>query len=72
VIYLALLVGGLLVGLVLGRWWALGVAAVPGIFVALVSEVDEVPGWYLGIVYAVIAAFGIAGGVLARKVPARR
>jgi hypothetical protein len=67
VLYLLLIVGGLVLGLVFGRWWTLGAAAVAGIWVALVSEVDEVPGWYLGLGYAVLMAVGIAVGVVTRK-----
>jgi hypothetical protein len=41
---------------------ALGV----GVWIALVNEV-EVPGWFLGLAYGVIAAVGIAGGILLRR-----
>jgi hypothetical protein len=48
--------------LFLPLWAAAGI----GVWVALVSEVDEVSPWFLGTAYAVLAAAGIAVGVLAR------
>jgi hypothetical protein len=71
VLYLALIAGGLVLGLVLGRWWTLAAAAGIGIWIGLIEEV-EVPGWVLGVGYAVLAAVGISTGVLARKALARR
>jgi hypothetical protein len=32
-----------------------------------VSEVDEVPPWFLGAAYAALAAFAIAVGIVVRK-----
>jgi hypothetical protein len=66
VVYPALIVGGVILGLAIGRWWALGAAASVGIWIALLSDV-KVPGWFLGAAYALLAGAGIAGGVLARK-----
>jgi hypothetical protein len=66
IVVVAFLVGGLIVGLIVGRWGAL-VAALPiGVWLALVSEV-EVPGWVLGLGYGAFAAIGIAAGVLLRR-----
>jgi hypothetical protein len=66
IVVVAFLVGGLIVGLIVGRWGAL-VAALPiGVWLALVSEV-EVPGWVLGLGYGGFAAIGIAAGVLLRR-----
>jgi hypothetical protein len=66
VIYIACVVGGFLLGLVVARWWALGAAAAVGIWIALVSEV-EVPGWFLGAMYAGLTGIGITAGVSTRK-----
>jgi hypothetical protein len=67
VLYLILLVTGLILGLAVGRWWALVAAAGLGVWVALASEVDEVPPWFLGTAYAVLAASAIAVGIGVRK-----
>ena len=66
-LYLILVVTGLILGLAVGRWWTLVAAAGFGVWVAVVSEVDEVPPWFLGAAYAVLAAAGIAVGVVVRK-----
>lgn len=55
-----------MVGLIVGRWWALVAAAGLGIWVA-VSEEIELDGWFLGLLYAVLAALGIAVGILTRR-----
>lgn len=56
---------GVVVGLLVGRWWAL--LAPLGIFlwIGTSSEVEVSP-WLLGLVYAGIIAAGIAVGVLVR------
>jgi hypothetical protein len=64
---LILVVAGLILGLVVGRWWTLLAAAGIGIWVALVTGVDEVPPWFLGALYATLAAFAIAVGVVVRR-----
>ena len=56
-----------MLGLAVGRWWTLTAALAIGVWIAVVSEVDEVPPWFLGAGYAVLTAFGIAVGVVARK-----
>jgi hypothetical protein len=55
------------VGLVIGRWWAVSVALVPALWIWQVSEVDEVPPWFLGLMYGVVSLACIAGGVAARR-----
>ncbi len=60
------LVLGFGVGLLVGRWWALAVALATGIWITLSTGVDEVPPWFLGLVYSGFAGLGIALGVLAR------
>jgi hypothetical protein len=67
VLYLILVVAGVILGLAVGRWWTLVAAAGIGVWVAVASEVDEVSPWLLGPVYAVLAASGIAVGIVARK-----
>jgi hypothetical protein len=62
----------LVVGLVLGRWWALAAAAAFGVWIGLSADVDEVPAWFLGVAYAALGAAGIAAGVGMRKRMARR
>ena len=37
-----------------------------GVWIAVVNEV-EVPGWFLGLAYGVVAALGIATGILLRR-----
>jgi hypothetical protein len=61
-----LLAGGFVLGLVLGRWWALLASAALGLWVGLTEEV-EVSGSYLGLVYAAISGLGITLGVLLRR-----
>jgi hypothetical protein len=67
VLYPSLILAGLVIGLVFGRWWTLGAAAAVGTWIALATEVDEVPGWYLRAGYALMVAVGIVTGVLVRK-----
>jgi hypothetical protein len=56
---------GLVVGLLVGRWWAL-LAAV-GVFLWIGTSVEvEVSPWLLALVYAGLIAAGIAAGVLLR------
>jgi membrane protein implicated in regulation of membrane protease activity len=66
-IILLLIAIGLLLGLVLGRWWALIAAAGVGIWIGLTTDVDEVPPWFLGMMYALIAAVGIGIGIAVRR-----
>jgi hypothetical protein len=62
-----ILVGaGLVLGLIVGRWWALLAAAGLGVWIALTEEVD-VDGLWLGFAYAGLAALGIIAGVLLRR-----
>ncbi len=57
---------GLVLGLIVGRWWALIAAALVGLAVGLFEEV-EVQGSWLGFAYGLAAAVGIALGVLLRR-----
>jgi hypothetical protein len=58
-----LLAGGFVVGLLVGRWFAL-LAAVG---IGRTTEV-ELPHWFLGLGYAAVAAVGIAAGLGVRRV----
>jgi hypothetical protein len=64
--YVLVVAGGFLLGLATGRWWALALALIPGVWIGLVEEV-EVPGWVLGAGYTGLAAAGIAAGVVTRR-----
>src|SRR5262249_17175012 len=66
----ALIVGGFLLGLGLGRWWALVGSAAVGISFGIWSEV-EIPGWYYGFASAAVAGASIGAGVLLRRLAGR-
>jgi hypothetical protein len=72
VVYLILIAVGAALGLVIGRWWTIAAAVVPGVWVATVTDVDEVPPWFLGVGYAGLFAIGAAVGVALRKAPRTR
>ena len=55
-----------MIGLAVGRWWALIAAVVFGGWIWAVNEV-EVPSWFLALAYGATAALGIALGVVARR-----
>ena len=57
---------GFILGLLVGRWWALTAAVGFGVWVAFVSEL-EVPGWFLGLWYGAIACAGIGTGIAVRR-----
>jgi hypothetical protein len=57
---------GLIVGLLVGRWWALVCALGVFLWVGVGFEVDVPSIWVLALIYAGIAAAGIAAGVLGR------
>jgi hypothetical protein len=61
---------GFVLGLVVGRWWALIAAAVVGVLAAVFEEI-ELEGWFLGLVSAVLAAIGISIGILTRRLASR-
>ena len=63
---------GFLVGLLVGRWPVLLLAVALGVWIAAVTEVDEVPHWFLGLAYALVAGAGLASGVWARRRSAKR
>ena len=70
-IYLAVIAVGFLLGIAVGRWWAVLVAAGFGIWVWAVTDVDEVPAWFLGVAFAALGALAIAAGVALRRAARR-
>jgi hypothetical protein len=66
-----LIAGGFLLGLIVGRWWALAAPVGVGAWVVVVSEV-EVSAWFLGFAYGGVAAVSVAAGVLLRRFASRR
>jgi hypothetical protein len=69
---LVLVSGGFALGVLVGGWWALIPAAALGAWIASTTEVEAVPGWYLGLVYAGLSALGIVAGAVLRRRPAKR
>jgi hypothetical protein len=67
VVAAALVAGGLTVGLLVGRWWALITALAVWLFVALTGDFHG-PAWAVGIGMALLAALGIAVGVIIRTI----
>jgi hypothetical protein len=67
VVYAGLLLGGLVLGLVVGRWWTLTAAVAVAFWIAVTTGVDEVPPWFLGAAYAGLLAATIAVGVFIRQ-----
>jgi hypothetical protein len=65
--YLITVVAGLVLGLAVGRWWTLLAAAGLGVWVGVATGVDEVPPWFLGAAYAILASCAITAGVVIRK-----
>ena len=55
-----------MIGLSVGRWWALIAAAGLGVLVA-VSDESELDGWFLGVLYAGLTALGISIGLVTRR-----
>ena len=64
---LLLVVVGFVIGFIVARWFALVAPAAFGVYIAVASGVDEVPPWFLGLLYGVVAALAVAGGVLVRR-----
>ena len=66
-LYLVLVLGGLVIGLVVGRWWTLAAALGVGLWISIRTAVDEVPPWFLGAYYGALLAAGIAAGIVVRR-----
>jgi hypothetical protein len=68
----AVLIGvGFALGLIVGRWWVILACVGVGAWIGL-SEELEIPGWYLGLVYAALSGLGLAAGILVRRNLTRR
>jgi hypothetical protein len=62
--------GGLVLGLLVGRWWALLGAVGFGLWIGLSEEV-EISGWFFGLAAGVLALVGIGVGVALRRALSR-
>jgi hypothetical protein len=67
VLYPIVSLGGLILGLAVGRWWALAAALGLGLWIATTTEVDEVSPWFLG-----SACGALSGGGDRRRVVIRQ
>jgi hypothetical protein len=67
---LVLIGASFILGIALGRWWALLACVAVGLWVGTTEEV-EVPGWVLGAGYGALSGIGVASGVMARRLLAR-
>lgn len=65
--YLAAIGIGFLIGLIVGRWWAVLAGVGFAIWIGVSTEVDEVPPWFLALVFGVLAAGAIGAGVAIRR-----
>ena len=66
-IFPVLVGAGFILGVFVGRWWALAPAVGFGAWIAIVSKVEEVPGWFLGLWYGVIGCVSIGAGIVVRR-----
>jgi hypothetical protein len=65
-----LIILSVVVGAVVGRWWALGIAVPIGLWFALEFDAIEnssPPHWDLGAIVTLVVAAAIAAGVLIRR-----
>jgi hypothetical protein len=66
-LHVGLVFSGLILGLIVGRWWALAAPAAFGAWIAVNTDVGDVPAWFLGAGLAALPAAGIAAGVAGRR-----
>jgi hypothetical protein len=66
-LYVGLVLAGFILGLIVGRWWALVAPAAFGAWIAVNTPVVDVPPWFLGAGLAALPAIGIAAGVAGRR-----
>jgi hypothetical protein len=64
-----IVVTGLIVGLVVGRWWVVVIAAPAGVWFAYHAPIEnsDPPYWDVGIVAILFLAAAIAAGVMLRR-----
>jgi hypothetical protein len=67
VIFAAVVIVGLALGFLVGRWWIVLAPVGFGVWVAAASDVDEVPPEFLGLAYGVAGIVGTAVGVFVRR-----
>ena len=67
VIVPVLIGGGFVLGLLVGRWWALAVPVGFGAWVAIVAGELEVPDWFLGLVEGGIGCVSVGVGIVVRR-----
>ncbi len=72
VIFVAVLLGGLILGVLAGRWWVVAAPLAFAAWIAATSDVDEVPPWFLGLAYALLGVIGTLVGILLRHRAVRR
>ena len=65
-----LIVAGFVLGIAVGRWWALPAALALGLLAGVTET--EISGWVTGAYVALPAALGIVSGVVTRRLLARR
>jgi hypothetical protein len=58
---------GLVVGLVVARWWALLAAVAIGVLFAAGGGSETFPAWFLGVMSGILAGIGIGAGVSLRS-----
>ena len=63
---LILIAAGSVLGVAVGRWWALLASVAFGIWIGATEEV-EVSGWVIGVGYGGLTAIGTAFGLLVRR-----
>jgi hypothetical protein len=66
-VWLVVVLASFVVGCAVGRWWALIVPAASGVWIGVRTGVDEVPPWFLGLLYATVGIAGTATGVVVRR-----
>jgi hypothetical protein len=64
--------GGVLLGLIVGRWWALIGPAGVGFWAGLTFTDLEVPAAWIGLGFATLGAIGVVVGVVVRRFAFRR
>jgi hypothetical protein len=64
---IVLIGGGFLLGLIIGRWWALTAPAALGLWAGLSFTNLEVPAAWIAFAYAGMGALGVLIGLVVRR-----